>query len=250
MGKRFVFKHAVPVLLAIGLLGQSSALGSPSIESQIRSDLQRRKSSDFSKMASDWKKRFNTSAVDPLLKIADDRRLEDSSRYIAVMSAVRLGGVPVAARIAVLLKDPSWMLRSAALRSLAMLEAGAQGTQTLALLKDPALVVRTEAVDTVKKLRPAGAVSALVDTLENPSNYHAGRAQWVPQKALMALIELKAPASIASRIAPLLKRTGDPDLQRTAVMTLENVVGKKLKHGAPLSEKIRAWNAEFKAKQS
>jgi HEAT repeat protein len=140
------------------------------------------------------------------------------------------------------------MLRSAALRALGAIGASADSKAVLALLKDPALVVRTEAIETILRLKPEGSVEALLETLEAPENYHGGKAQWVPQHALEALIQLKAPPTIAPRLAPLLRREhqGDQSLQQSVLAALEALTGKRLKHGASLSARVEAWSRELR----
>jgi hypothetical protein len=104
------------------------------------------------------------------------------------------------------------MIRSAALRALAALHPGASetsvGAAILPLLRDPALVVRLEAVRTVRALRPEGAAPALLKAIEDPANYHGGKAQWVPSLALETLHELSAlrEASAMTRLKSVLAR--------------------------------------------
>lgn len=233
--------------LVLGLALTTSAFaGAANPEKEIRSDLKSRKGSDFAPLLSRWEKRFGATAVETLLKIAGDRKLEDADRYIALMAGARLGGSATGEAVATFLKDRAWMMRSAALRTLAAFDAKNLGAQTLPLLKDPALVVRMEAVDTVKKLQPEGSIDALLEVVASEDNYVHGKAQWVPQRALVALMEMKASRSIAPKIAPLLKRESDPDLQSTAISTLESILGTQLKPGAPLPERIRALDTELK----
>ncbi len=243
------FAVAFTLALALGIGATAPAFAqnaAKNAEKEIRADLKSRKGSDFAPLLSRWEKRFGSNAVETLMKIAGDRKLEDSDRYIALMAGARLGGSATAETIATFLKDRAWMMRSAALRTLAAFDAKDLGAQTLPLLKDPALVVRMEAVDTVKKLQPEGSVEALLEVVASDENYFHGKAQWVPQRALVALMEMKASRSIAPKLAPLLKRESDPDLQKTAISTLESILGKQLKPGAPLPERIRAWDTELK----
>ena len=102
------------------------------------------------------------------------------------------------------------------------------------------MIVRSEAVDTIALLRPAGAVAALLAALEQPDNYHHGKAQWVPGKALTALVQLQAKDS-ALRLRPLLSHNQDPELQEKTVTALEHLTGKKLKSGAPLLARVEEW---------
>jgi hypothetical protein len=88
-------------------------------------------------------------------------------------------------------------------------------------------VVRLEAVQTVRALKPEGAALALLQTIEDPANYHGGKAQWVPPLALIALGELSAlrDKTALSRLKSVLARVSrkqDPKFHRellTAIAT-------------------------------
>jgi HEAT repeat protein len=217
-----------------------SAPAGEAILKKLREDLQQRKSASFATIVGNWEKRYGTAAVPPLLKLAQSPKDSDPDRYIAVMGAAKIGGPEAAPLIAPLLKDKSWMLRSSALRALSALKNPKLSPAVLPLLKDPALVVRVEAVDAVQTLKPAGAVDALINALEHGANYHRGKATWVPQKALAALVELKA-AAAAPKLKPLLKHERDPALVEQVVATLEQLTGRKLAPGKPLAVRVAAW---------
>jgi HEAT repeat protein len=213
---------------------------------ELRREIMRHSASiPFDSLLLGWQKRYDTSAVQPLLEVAraTSQKLkgtEDSERYIALMGAAKLGGKGAAPMITPFLKDSSWMLRSGALRALTALGDPATAPAVLPLLQDPALVVRAEAVEAVRKLHPPGAADALVATLDERENYHGGKAQWVPQKALVALADLHA-AQYAPRLKDLLDHNGDPELQTQTIATLESLTGRNLKQGAPLRDRVREW---------
>jgi HEAT repeat protein len=236
---------------ALSLAIQSLALGAPArgagasdpalISTSLESDIHLRKGGGFDALLARWEKQYGASAVAPLLKLAQDRALDDTDRYVALMGAAKLGGVPGAPLLVPFLKDRSWMIRSASLRALAALGNPATADATLPLLRDAALVVRVEAVEAVAKLRPAGAAEALVAALTRGENYHGGKAQWVPDHALRALVALGA-RETAPRLRPLLDHTGDPELLARTVETLDALAG----HAAPdskvaLKDRVRDW---------
>jgi HEAT repeat protein len=225
------------------------AHSAPGVETLLRGDLATRKTASFNQLFTRWETRHGSQAVAPLVKIARDRKLQDPDRYVALMGAAKLGGRELAPVLATFLKDKSWMIRSGALRALSALGHPDTAPSVLPLLRDPALVVRSEAVDAVEKLRPAGAVEALMSAIEHGANYHAGKAQWVPQKALSALVTLKA-KGIEGRLRPLLKHELDPALQLRTVETLEKLTGRSLKSGAPLRERVREWESALAAPRS
>ncbi|MBI2711312.1 MAG: HEAT repeat domain-containing protein [Bdellovibrio sp.] len=217
-------------VLLIFLISIKSSLGStPSVSNpspkQLQSEIHKNPSSGmagFEKLIQSWEKRFGSQAALPLLTLARDSNTDENERYIALMGAAKLGGQPLLPEINSFLSDRSWMLRSAALRILAALGSPESGLAALPLLRDKALVVRAEAVETVRTLRPSGAALALLEALENPENYHHGKALWVPQKALQALTVLNA-SEVIPEIGRFLKskRTqSDPELRSLTQKTL------------------------------
>lgn len=193
----------------------------------------------FEPLLGHWQKRYGSSAVAPLLKIAASAN-PDTQRYVALMGAARLGGKPIAPSVAGFLKDSSWLLRSGALRALEVLREPATAPAVLKLLGDPSLAVRLEAVKAVAVLKPAGAADALVQALGSEDNYRDGKALWVPGRALAALAALHASQSARS-LSPLLDHARDPDLQLETVATLERLTGRTLRPGAPLAVRVHEW---------
>lgn len=217
-----------------------------SVDAEIRRELSSRKGASFDALLDGWHKRYGAKAVSSLTKLASDKSLPDASRYIALMGIARLGGAPAAKVLTPYLSDPNWMVRYGTLRALRALGNAESATAVIPLLKDPALVVRSEAVEAIEALKPKGAVSALIAAIESRDNYHQGKAQWVPQKALRALVSLNA-KGIAFRLAPLLDRTQDPALQSETVNTLEALTGRKYKQGASLEVRVREWKTALTA---
>ena len=217
------------------------------IASVLKKEIARRKTLAFDDILRSWEYNFGTKAVPPLLRIAADKTNDDPDRYLAVMGAAKLGGMTVAPKLVKLLEDPSWMIRTAALRALTALNHPETAEHVLPLLRDPSLIVRTEAVEAISRLRPPGAKDALLSALEDSANYHQGKAQWVPARALQALVKMGA-KDTAPKLRPLLFRTRDPELQKQTVQALESLTGRKLAPGAPLAARIDQWKAELARK--
>jgi HEAT repeat protein len=156
------------------------------------------------------------------------------------MGAAKLGGPAIAPKIVPLLKDKVWLIRNAALRALSALKNPATAKAVLPLLKDPALVVRAEAVEAVKTLKPAGATQALLSVLQSQDNYRFGKAQWVPQRALAALVVLHD-FSIVPYLRPLLDHQKDPELQRQTVFALQTLTGIDKDAQSPLPTQVETW---------
>ena len=169
-----------------------------SISSAILNDIHHRKSNQFDSLLSSWEKRYGTQAVTPLLSLARNSRLEDPDRYVAIMGVAKIGGTESAPLLVSLLKDKSWMIRNGTIRALAALKNPKVSSSVLPLLNDRALVVRLEAVQALEKLRPEGVTKALLAAIQNPENYHGGRAQWIPQQALETLRHLRVQNSLTA----------------------------------------------------
>lgn len=185
-------------------------------QASIRSDIQSNLSGDFGGLLRKWSD--SSSRIRPLeeLKtIALDEASSERSRYIALMGAAslaKLDGRPDAIHPVLqrLKKDPSWVLRSASLEaSLQVRDPARTEALALELLTDPALVVRSRAVDLIAS--PASA-PALARAALDPKNHPGGRALWVPQKAIRALVRLQAREELRAVVRQLGKRQ-DPSLR-------------------------------------
>jgi len=207
--------------------------------SAVRKQLHSRSGTQFQALLTDWEKRYDTQAVEPLFTLARDTKLPDADRYIALMGGAKLGGVASSRYLVPLLKDPVWMIRSGALRAISAIQAKDAAPAALALLKDPALVVRLEAVQMVANLQPQGGADALIAAAQDPANYHRGKALWVPQKALNALSKIGT-SQHAPKLQSLLEKP-DRELQLSTLSTLEKLTGKSFKKGQPLKTRVEAW---------
>lgn len=210
------------------------------LRESLKQDIDSNTSASFAGLLRRWSDQYGAQAVPPLLSLVSDPHLPDRARYIALMGAARLGGRGTAPLIMPHLKDSSWMIRSGTLRALSALQDPTVAFQVLPLLKDPALVVRVEAVEAVRALRPSGASLALLQVLRSPQNYRLGKAQWVPLRALSALVAV-GDASVAPQLRPLLEHRGDPDLQRATIATLQALTGKHLAESQPLPVQVESW---------
>lgn len=242
--KKCLTAKAIAVLLAMSSFSSATALAAYSnvapSQATLVQDINSNKEVDFEGLLQQWTTQYGSLASQPLLSIAKDRRNSDRQRYIAIMGAAKLGGPAVAQKIAPLLKDKIWLIRNAALRALGALKDPATAKAVLPLLKDPALVVRAEAVEAVKILKPPGSTQALLSVLQSQDNYRFGKAQWVPQRALSALVVLHD-FSVVPYLRPLLDHQKDPELQRQTIFALQTLTG--IDKGAKLSlnEQVDTW---------
>ncbi len=227
----------------------AAAVTSPPSSHALQKEIHSFPKGSLSNILSHWEKNYGTAVVPELLRFSSDSRFEDTDRYVALMGAAKLGGYPIAPKLSAHLKDASWMIRCGALRVLSALEQKPESAQAvLPLLRDRALVVRLEAVEAVKKLQPPGSVAALLQAIKDPLNYRGGKAQWIPQKALEALVLLKA-HGVSAQLSPLLDHHQDPRLQESALNSIEALENKKLKPGQSLFARIQAWKMQLQSRK-
>jgi hypothetical protein len=223
--------------LSSNIIGRAST---PPSQAALVQDINANKEGDFEIVLQRWTQTYGTSATQPLLSIAKDRRNSDRQRYIALMGAAKLGGPVVAEKIVPLLKDKIWLIRSAALRALSALKNPKTASAVLPLLKDPALLVRSEACEAVKVLKPKGSAQALLSVLHSQDNYRFGKAQWVPQRALAALVVIHD-LSVVPQLRPLLDHQKDPDLQRQTIFALQTLTGIDQNAHLSLTAQVDTW---------
>lgn len=206
----------------------------------LQADMGARPPVNFEPLLETWKKRHGTEAAQALLEIARDQKAADPQRYIAIMGAARLGGARSGQSLSRLVNDHSWMIRSAAIQAISTLREPRSARAILrSLARDKALVVRWEAVAAIERLRPPGAVSALISAIHDPRNYHAGKALWVPQRALNALVALNAKEA-AAHLLPLLDRERtDPALVAQAQYALRSLTGRQLSSASEWKAALR-----------
>jgi HEAT repeat protein len=227
-------------VILLGVYSSSTLASIPNLVDKLKADIHARTGTSFEVLLRHWETTYGTSAFHPLLKIVSNTQNPDSERYIALMSAAKLGGSDSAPLFVPFLKDPSWMIRSGALRVLSAFSNPVTAEAILPLLRDPALVVRAEAVDAVLALQPKGAVEALISTISDPANYHGGKAETVPQRALRALAQMKKKEA-APQLVPLLRLSLDSQILMLTVQTLETLTGKKSQKGLALADQIQSW---------
>ncbi len=262
------FKPSSKKCLSLSALGLTLAISSayatiPStpiglkttVEANIRDDLKsfhKQKKNDFQALVQKWERVYGGASAPSLLKIARDKNTANTDRYVAVLAHTRVRGPHDATELLGLLDDRDWMVRSAALKSIEILGYTPASPKVLEKLKtDPALVIRLQAIETLLRLRPAGLPDALLDAAMDgknyrPGNYRKGRADWVPQRALAALRELK-PAGYSLRLLPLLNDSKDGRIRAHALHTIEVLEAKSLKAGRPFNERAAAWTGALTA---
>jgi len=205
----------------------------------IVKDLENHKGGDFTDLLESWQKKFGDSAIKSLTKISKNQKVEDTQRYIAIMGLSKLAGGATSSIVAPLLTDSSWLVKIGALRALRLVsqikqtKLNSEQEQAVAkMMNDPALVGRNEAVITIMTLGLRSATPELINALKDQKNYHKGKAQWVPQKALSTLLVFEPNPATARKIASLLQRKTDQDLLKQTVSTIEKMMGQKSPKGS------------------
>jgi hypothetical protein len=240
---------------AFAAIPKASLAGKTSVESLIRDDLRtfrKEKKTDFQGLIQKWDRVYGKASAPSLLKIAEDRKSPNTDRYVAILAHTKVRGPHDAKELVALLDDSDWMVRSAALKSIEILGYAPAAPKVLAkLAHDKALVIRLQTIDTLLRLRPPGLADALLAAAMDgqnyrPANFRKGRADWIPQKALAALRELR-PAGYSRRLLPLLNESKDGRIRAHALHTIEILEQKSLKAGRPFPERAAAWNATLTA---
>ena len=237
-------------VVAIGLIAGLVLLGSTnSFAIPIEQDLKKfsvSHNTEFQPLIAQWEKKYGKKAIPDLLKVAKNKKAKDTDRFIAIMAITKISGTSGAHQIIPFIKDKNWMVRSAALKSIEILDYKPGSKHVLKLLKDPALVIRAQAVSTIETLKPEGSTEALLSAVYDPKNYRTGnykkgKADWVPQRALAVLRKLR-PIGVSAKLLPLMNDAHDRKLRAHALYTIETLEGKSLKKGSAFAERSLAWN--------
>jgi hypothetical protein len=246
---------ALGLALALVPALASASVPSRSIESVLRADLKalrQEKRTDFRALLERWDSVYGKSSGPALKKIARDSSAPETDRYVALLAHARVAGPETEDLATEALRERSWMLRSAGLKSIEILDLRSAASKVVSILeKDPALVIRSQAIETLVKLRPEGVESALLRAAMDSKNYRPadfrkGRADWIPQKALEALRDLR-PKGFSAKLLPLLNDAKDGRVRAQALHTIETLESRSLLKGKPFAERALAWSRELKA---
>ncbi|NDD92145.1 hypothetical protein EBZ37_08680 [bacterium] len=210
----------------------------PTLGQSLLREILTEKNSSFSTLISTWRTRHGSVAISPLLELAEDQKLPEKARTIAILGAAELSKKQpeqVRSRLVSLLKDRLWLIRISAIKGLEAVSPDPSAAEIAGLLKDPALVVRSQAADTLLRMATTQAnrlntrpqvLKALSQAMHAPENYSNNKALWVPQKALAALVASRAKSELPE-IVKLLDLRADPKLVQMAIFGLEKITGEK-----------------------
>lgn len=220
------------------------------IISNIEKDLRQHREVDFKDLISNWNRRYGDSALDPLMMLVNRPGTSDRDLYISMMAIGRIGRTKATPLLLSKLEHPSWMVRSASLKSIAQYSRnGPVDVYPIAeRLFDKALVVRMDAVKALEALRNPVAIPSLLKALHDPSNYHKGKSLWVPLQIVESLRAYPLKKHQLKELRPVFKsHKKDPKLAQSLVRTLERLTHNPTPADLPrMSQKIRYWDQYLK----
>lgn len=183
---------------------------------------------------------YGGNAVKPLIEIANDESNSDETRWASIFGLARIAGKESLGVLSKFMYNTSWMLRDAALKAAAALNARELKSHIEKRLKDDALIVRTTAVQTIGHLQLKESSPRLVEALFDQNNYHNGKGLWIHKHILSTIKDFHYTAA-APKLAELLqKTTADETLQKQIVATLESLTGRSFPN-KPIQEQIYLW---------
>ncbi len=183
---------------------------------------------------------YGGSAIPPLLEIASDDSNGDETRWAALFGLARIAGRGSLGIIRKFMVNSSWMLRDAALKTAAALNARELVPQIELRLKDDALIVRTTAVETIGHLNLKASAPKLVDALFDPVNFHGGKALWIHKHILQVLTEFHYDSAVPKLIELLEKSQSDEVLQNQVLATLQSLTGQSFPNKT-IQQQIYLW---------
>jgi hypothetical protein len=184
-------------------------------------------------------KQYGGAAIPPLLELSKDEKISDDIRWASLYGLARLAGKESIGVISKFMTNSSWMLRDAALKSAAALNAQELSEQIERRLQDSALIVRTTAVQAIGHMKMKAAAPKLVDALFDPANYNGGKPLWIHKYILQVLTDFRYEPAVP-KLVSLLERSKDEKLRNQIVGSLETITGKSFA-GRPMSEQIYLW---------
>lgn len=182
---------------------------------------------------------YGSNAIKPLIEIANDDRNSDEVRWASLFGLARIAGKDSIGVIKNFMTNSSWMLRDAALKTAAAINAQELRPQIESRLKDDALIVRTTAVQTIAHLNLKQSAPKLVAALFDQNNYHGGKGLWIHKYILQALRDFNDKPSVP-KLVELLQSSRDEQLQAQVVQTLQSLTGRSFPN-KPLQEQIYLW---------
>lgn len=188
----------------------------------------------------DLGKEYGGTAIPGLLEIASDDHNADEMRWAALFGLARLAGRESIGVIKKFMSNSSWMLRDAALKTAAALNATELQKPIEEKLKDDALIVRTTAVEAIGHLGLKASFPKLVDALFDPRNFHGGKALWIHKHILDVFKSHRYDPAVPKLVELLEKSKEDQKLQTQVLAALESITGRSFS-GKPLQQQIYLW---------
>lgn len=184
-------------------------------------------------------KHYGVAAAQPLREIAQDENEREEMRWATLFGVARISGKESVGLIRQFMKHSSWMLRDAALKTAAALDARELKPEIEDKLNDDALVVRTTAVDTIGHMKMKDSAPKLVGALFDSKNYHRGKPLWIHHHIFGVLKTFRYEKAVP-KLVELLETRENEKFQGEIIQTLEDLTGKSFGK-KPISQQIFLW---------
>lgn len=192
---------------------------------------------------------YGNSVLKPLTEIVSNEAEPDETRWACIYTIGRLSGHHSFGLIKKFMNHSNWLLRDAALKTAAALQAKELHPEIASRLKDSSLIIRTTAVNTIGHLNLTHLAPALVSALQDPINFHHGKGLWIHKHILATLEKFHYKQAIPSLVELVAKSDGDAKLQQSALAALEKISGKSFRN-KPMHEQKMIWRRIATAEKS
>lgn len=187
------------------------------------SQSQLKSSADWNAFYSSLKNEYGPPALSALHQLALDEKNAESARWISIFAIAKIGEENSFHYLKQYMNHSHWMIRDAALKAAAAIDAQRLSDSIQKRLQDPALAVRTTAVQVIQKLNLKSAAPKLVAQLHHPMNYYDAQALqkplWIHKYILQALLHFDYQAATPD-LVKLLEKIKEPRMQRSLLATL------------------------------
>ena len=231
--KKFLLVAALSVLPAQAAQGPSVT----EIRSRIYKALKDR--TPVTSLSLSLREQYGGKVIAPLTTLVNNESESEETRWASLYAIARLSGSESVGLIKKFMNHSNWLLRDAALKTAAAVNATSLSPQIAERLKDDALIIRTSAVNAFGHLKLTALAPKLVDSLFDPVNYNKGKPLWIHRHILSVLGDFQYKAAIP-KLVELLDKNRDGELQGEILASLSKITGKNFE-SKPLAEQKMLW---------
>lgn len=175
-----------------------------------------------------------------LIQTLKDNTKSDRERFRSIFALAKLNGKKSIPLLRKYFSHPNWMIRDAALKAAAALNAFELREDFEKRLRDNALVIRTTAVDAIGHLKLKKSFPKLVEALFDPANYNSGKPLWI-HSHIFSVLAANQYRPATPKLVELLKTHKDQKFRKQIVSTLEKITGKSFPNRS-ISEQVFLWH--------